>query len=434
MKYSKNTIWKVIRNFSNLNASISLLLTIASISIIGTIIEQDQSIDYYKSNYPINNYHLPFTLTWGFIKFWGLDHIYRTWWFLLLLVLFIFTLVACTFSRQLPSLRNARNWKFSKYNEQRRHEQNFTFPEITLLSNIVYELNLKYYYVFHKNNNLYAYKGLIGRIAPIIVHISIIIILFGSMLGLFSGFTSQQVITKGEIFHIQNIIRSGASSYLPNNIIGKVNDFKIEYYPDESIKQFFSHVCLLDKQGRTIKEQLVSVNHPFIFKGVTFYQTDWRISALRIRVNNSYNIQQPLEKVQFGNTSLWIYRMPININKYISVIIVNTTNSILLYNEFGEFINSVSINESFTINNNNIEFQELMTQTGIQIKSDPGIAYVYAGFLALIISIITSYQSYYQIWIYENYQNLQIIGKTNRGKLSFEEEILKIQKCIIKYA
>ena len=43
---------KIFRLFADLRFSIFTLLLISSCSIIGTVIEQDQSIETYKINYP----------------------------------------------------------------------------------------------------------------------------------------------------------------------------------------------------------------------------------------------------------------------------------------------------------------------------------------------------------------------------------------------
>ena len=47
----------------------------------------------------------------------------------------------------------------------------------------------------------------------------------------------------------------------------------------------------------------------------------------------------------------------------------------------------------------NIEFCDYITATGLQIKSDPGIPVIYLGFFFLLISIISSYISYSQVWL-----------------------------------
>ena len=44
-------------------------------------------------------------LTWKLIKFLSLDRLYTAWWFVILLLLFGSSLLACTFTTQLPSIK-----------------------------------------------------------------------------------------------------------------------------------------------------------------------------------------------------------------------------------------------------------------------------------------------------------------------------------------
>ena len=106
MKY-KTIVWNFFKKISNLNFSIFLLLLISSISILGTIIEQDESIDYYKKNYPINEMKL-IEINWEIIQRFKLNQLYTNWFFITLLIIFCLSLIACTLSTQLPSLKHAR--------------------------------------------------------------------------------------------------------------------------------------------------------------------------------------------------------------------------------------------------------------------------------------------------------------------------------------
>ena len=62
---------------------------------------------------------------------------------------------------------------------------------------------------------MYCYKGLIGRIAPIIVHFSMILVLIGAIVGSLFGFKAQEIIPKTETFHIQNILSNGQLTVIP---------------------------------------------------------------------------------------------------------------------------------------------------------------------------------------------------------------------------
>ena len=85
---------KLFRILADLRFSIFILLLISLCSIIGTIIEQDQSIEIYKLNYPLTNPILGF-LSWDRILFFGFDHVYKTWWFLSLIFVLGSSLTFC---------------------------------------------------------------------------------------------------------------------------------------------------------------------------------------------------------------------------------------------------------------------------------------------------------------------------------------------------
>ena len=78
---------KVFRLLADLRFAIFILLLISFCSIAGTIIEQDQTIDYYKEIYS-NTFLFGDLVFWQFLLFFGLDHIYKTWWFLFIIFVF----------------------------------------------------------------------------------------------------------------------------------------------------------------------------------------------------------------------------------------------------------------------------------------------------------------------------------------------------------
>ena len=73
-----------LRILSNLNFAIILLLIIAIFSVIGTIIEQDQNIDYYYKTYSNLNIYRNINF-YQIILLLGLNHVYKTWWFFIAL-------------------------------------------------------------------------------------------------------------------------------------------------------------------------------------------------------------------------------------------------------------------------------------------------------------------------------------------------------------
>lgn len=429
LKFKKKDIrWYLLKLFSNLQFSIILLLVIASFSIIGTIIEQDKDLDFYKTHYSFSNEHITL-VNWKNIELLGLNHIYTTWWFLTLLVIFSLSLFICSLSRQIPALQNARRWYFYKNPNQFKKftgNQEIYKTQLNLVASCLQKFN---YHIFQQGKSIYGYKGLLGRLAPIFVHGSIILLLIGSVLGLVSGFNTQEMVPSGELFRLQNIIASGKLSYIPQNFSARVNSFTIEYNKDNSISQFFSDISILNTEGKELKRSTIYVNSPLQFKGLTIYQTDWELIAIRITINNIDTVQIPLREVILpNNNKIWVGLIFQDQDNQISIVLQDFQKTATLYNKNGEKLMSINIGDSYVINNNDIRFLNIIPSTGLQIKSDPGIPLVYTSFFFLITSVSVSYISYSQIWIIEKKQHFYIGGVTNRAQLTFEEELLKISK------
>ncbi len=412
--------WKFFYSIGNLQLAIGLLLVISIFSSIGTIIEQEKSIDFYELNYPVSSPLFGFFSSKLIILF-GLNHIYTTNWFLLLIITFGISLMSCTLSRQIPSLKMAKLWKFFKTEKNiQNNGMVFIVSEVSL-NHFSYVLRKKDYNVIQQGEYLYAYKGLIGKIGPILVHLSIIFILLGSIIGFVSGFMVQEIIPKNEIFHLQNVVTTGPLSFIRNDFEGHVKDFKITYSEEGIIDQFYSDLEILDDQMISQLDKIIFVNEPLKYDGITFYQTDWGISKVECLVNNSKSIQVPLNQINLNNNSrFWVGIL----NKNTLIVFQDLTGKYLLYNSEKTFLGTGEIGQKIFVSGNELRITKVIPETGMQIKSDPGIHLVYFGFLGLIFSVFFSYVSYVQIWAVKKDKQLRIYGNTNRAIYFFEKNIL----------
>jgi cytochrome c biogenesis protein len=401
-------------------------LFIALISSLGTIIEQEKTISFYETNYPISNSIAGF-INSDFILFFGLDHVYTANWFLTLLFLFGGSLLSCTLSRQIPSLKLARLWKFFK-SENKTNKMGISFTLSNgSLSQFSYLLRQRQYNVIQQGSYIYAYKGLVGKIGPILVHLSIICILVGSVLGSLTGFMLQELIPKGELFHLQNIISSGSLSYIPQNFEGYIGDFNIAYNDQGMVDQFYSEIDILDNDLQIKKEKTIFVNEPLRYSGVTFYQTDWSIVSLKFTLNNRENFEIFLREVNGeSNSRFWIGSLESEAKSKILVVLQDLTGKYLLYDSEKKLLGQSEIGHKIFFNGNHLRLNKILPSTGLQIKSDPGIPLVYTGFFFLIFSVLISYTSYFQIWIVKKQNKVYVYGDTNRAIYFFEKSILEI--------
>ena len=418
---------KVFRTLADLRFSIFILLWISGCSIIGTVIEQDQSIEMYKNNYPLTNPVLGF-LSWDIILRFGFDHIYKTWWFLGLIFLFGCSLTLCSFLQQLPSLRIARRCQFFRTTNPFYRLKIFTILNKFSFNRILDRLKKQQYSIFHQKNMVYCYKGLVGRIAPIIVHFSMILILLGTIIGSLFGFKAQEIIPRTENFHIQNILATGPLTIISQSS-ARVNDFWITYTPTKTVAQFYSDLSILNSQGNEINRQTIYVNSPLVHDGVYYYQTDWNLIGLRIAKSDQQIIEYPLINIFGGSNKIWftwISNLKTAQEGNIAII-DNLEGYSSLYNDKGEFLGNLELNELKNLNQSLTLF-EIISSTGLQVKTDPGIPMIYSGFFFLMISTLISYITYSQVWLIRQNNKLFIGGNTNRAVFEFELEFFKIIK------
>ncbi|MEH2300860.1 MAG: cytochrome c biogenesis protein [Nostoc sp.] len=418
---------------TNLRLAIALFLLIAIFSSTGTVIEQGRSPAFYQANYPEHPALFGF-LTWKVIQVVGLDHVYRTWWFLALLILFSTSLTACSFTRQLPALKAAQRWKY--YEEPRQFQKLALSAELDTgslnsLSQILQKRRYKIFPDQEKENLLYARKGIVGRIGPIIVHIGIVAILLGGIWGAMTGFLAQEMVASGNTFQVKNIVDAGplAAAQVPKDWSVRVNRFWIDYTPSGGIDQFYSDMSVLNNQGKEVDHKKIFVNEPLRYHGVTFYQTDWGIAAVRVQFNNSPIFQLPMAQLNTnGNGRIWGTWVPTkpDLSEGVSLLAKDLQGMVLIYDPTGKLVDTVRTGMSTQVNGVKLKILDVIGSTGLQIKADPGIPIVYSGFGLLMLGVVMSYFSHSQIWALQKGDRLYVGGKTNRAQVAFEQEVLEI--------
>ena len=84
---------KIFKRLANLQFAVTLLSLISIVISLGTIIEQDQPLSFYKENYPETNPIFGF-ITANLIIQLGLNTVYTNTWFIILLFVFVSSLLS----------------------------------------------------------------------------------------------------------------------------------------------------------------------------------------------------------------------------------------------------------------------------------------------------------------------------------------------------
>lgn len=436
------TFPKFLKFFIDLRFAIFLLLIIALLSSIGSIIEQNESLSFYEEKYKNSIYGI---INSSFILKAGLNNIYSSWYFLFLLFSLAFSLLSCTFIRQFPLVKNSKIYFFKQQVKNLPFYEKIT-PSYYFIERILLKFTSLDFFIYQKKNFSYAYKGLIGRLSPVLVHLSLLIILTGGLWGAFDTFKAEESVPKGEIFRIQNLVKSGDITKLPSFSI-RLNDFWIDY-KNKKISQFYSNLSILDTKGKEVKQETISVNNPLRYKKIDFYQSDWNLIGLRLKKQDQAKfLEYPLfslvsEKTKGQKT--WITWVEVKKENY-TILLSDLSNQFFFYSKNGDFLGEKTLAENLT---NSFFLLEVLPSTGLVIKYDPSIFLIYSGFAGLIITTFLSYLPYTQFWLVQekstdiNSQKfhrkkknfLYLASSTNRGKIQLEiqfENILRMSEKVL---
>lgn len=312
--------------FTSVKLTIVILIILALTSIIGTIVEQRAE--------PVKNIAL-LTKLFGdstaptvyniFVKFGFMD-MYHSWWFVSLLILFSTNLIVCSLERFPKTLRLIKTpQKPLGENVIKtlpiKKELKFKTNLKTAKDEILNTLTASRYRVFEATEEgavqLYSQKGKYTRLGVYIVHLSIILIFVGAIIGARFGFGGYLNLPEGgsaSFVHIRTGSLTEAEQFERKRIIAtieasqgdislaskrlgidkdvlnakmkkygikpfgftiKCNWYNTEYYDHSDMPQEFQSELVIIDGGKEVLKKVIEVNSPFTYKGITFYQSSY---------------------------------------------------------------------------------------------------------------------------------------------------------------
>ncbi|KAL3730646.1 hypothetical protein ACJRO7_027645 [Eucalyptus globulus] len=452
---------RVLSVLSNLPLAIGEMATVAALMALGTIIDQGEAPDFYFQRYPEDNPALGF-FTWRWVLTLGFDHMYSSPIFLGTLVLLGTSLMACTYTTQIPLVKVARshiNWyvqvEFLQSSEAIRKQEfseRLSRASVQDLGIILmgsgYEVQpllpihgyyfslillLKFTLGFLKGPSLYAFKGLAGRFAPIGVHLAMLLIMAGGTLSATGSFKGSVTVPQGLNFVIGDVLGPTVFSLIP------LKNLTLKFMSTDStwttmiVSQFHTDLSLFDLGGKEVMRKTISVNDPLRYGGFTIYQTDWSFSALQVLKDSEGPFNLPMAPLQInGDKKLFGTFLPVSDTDASSVkgisMLARDLQSIVLYDQDGKFAGVRRPNSKLPIDigGTKIVIVDAIGSTGLNLKTDPGVPIVYAGFGALMLTTCISYLSHTQVWALQDGTAVVVGGKTNRAKGEFPEEMNRL--------
>lgn len=318
--------------------------------------------------------------------------------------------------------------------------------------------------------HLYAEKGRLSRLGVYVVHLSVIFLLVGGLIGSFFGFEGYVNIAEGEAVDTIRLRSTGGVKQLDFKI--QCNDFNLELYPNGAPKEYRSSLTIIDGGKPALKRDII-VNDPLRYKGINIFQSSYgklpsaapkkqepavfeakdgfvlkflskssNVSyTKKAKIGEPFDIPEGLGKfVVMENLASADFR-GMNIGSALKGIytpVGGAPQEILLPFKFanfdkmrgGEFVVSISP-QGNSPEQAPVQQPEERYYTGLQVTKDPGVWVVYTGFILMIIGcFVTFYLSHQQVFVevvqLQKNSRVMVSGLANRNKLSMQNRLEKI--------
>lgn len=263
------TLWDF---FCSLKLTLFLLILLASTSIIGTIIPQDPQREYLATLSPVK---IQLYSSLGFFD------MYSSWWFILLLYLLTINLIACSIKR-LP-----RVWKIVtepalvmddglEKSLSLSHEIKIPADQASAKEKLVGFLSAKFatpvVTELDGEIHLFAQKTPWCRLGVYVVHLSIVIIFVGAIVGKQFGYKAFVNIPEGGS---TSTVYKRTGEEIPLGFTVKCEKFSVSFYDTGAPKEFKSILTVVDNGNVVLDKRPIIVNDPLTYKGITFYQSSY---------------------------------------------------------------------------------------------------------------------------------------------------------------
>ena len=432
-------------SLTSLRLTIALLIILAVASIFGTVIPQNASPGEYLQFYKPATYRI--------LKILGFLDMYHAWWFTFLLALLSSNLVACSLKRFRAT------WRFFSNAQESLEEAQWkalplskAFSRKGLPADSLPRVQEALSHIFRTPKvtkdsqacRLFAEKERLSRLGVYFIHLSVLVILAGALIGYYFGFRGNVNLVEGEA--ADRVILRGEKQPRPLGFRVGLDQFSVSFYASGAPKEFKSTVTILD-EARQVLTESIRVNHPLTYKGISFYQSSYGVAGVKKAV---LAIQHRVTRKEIT--------VPASMGTKTEI--PGGASSFLL----GQFIQDLQgmgpalqvlffesnrPHETFWVLQNHPEFSERSPgpyrftikeiepryYSGLQVTKDPGVWVVWAGcFLMMAGFYVAFFLSHRRIWVRLTEKGgktwVEIAGASHRDRAGFEKEFEKMIQAL----
>lgn len=398
---ANNQLWDF---FASVKLAIFTLCALSLTSIIGTIIPQGEQFSRYVDEYG--------PVLAQIFQVLDIPHMYSSWWFRGLLGILSANLIVCSIDRFPTAWRliTADQLAISPERLERMdHRSTWTAlstPQETARS-LTAKLTTAGWPTISREKDgsivISSQKGAWSRLGVYIVHLSILIIFVGGIIGSILGFKGTVMIPETQ--GTDKVFASGSSKPIDLGFEVRCDSFGIEFYDNGMPKEYRSHLTIREN-GKDVRQEDIVVNKPLTYKGITFYQSSYEAyKDFILKFTDTANQQTTTFKASFQNELEWAEN-----NLRFGVINVEAQGNQVLrtkiwlrdgdrqpttfWLEPGEK-NQIDIDgKAFSLS------AKQMYATGLQVAKDPGVWLVYIGCGLMLFGLYAAFFiSHRRVWL-----------------------------------
>jgi len=436
-----NPLWNILKS---VKLTLVLLALLAAASVIGTLIQQQDSAGIYHSI-----------------------------WFRMIIFCLAVNLLVCSLDRFPATLKLLRLTpspdRARVFEEATPRTIKLSNASVDQVSSAVKEyLKGRYSQPAVKESGgssfIYFEKGRFSLFSVYLVHLSVLIILIGAIAGSIFGFSGYVNIPEGG--SINSIMITGGENHSHRELGFTVacKKFLVDYYDNGSPKEYRSDLSFI-AGGKEALSGSLRVNHPITFMGVTFYQSSYGTvpgeKALIRAINDEKGAEETMIEAELGKTvtlpdnrgELTLSDIKDNLMNMLGPAVLVTIKSpegketqIWLFQDremvkekfSGMFDLSQKFNPSayspFTLSLDTIES---VAYTGLQVSRDPGVKFVFMGFFMIIIGLfLTFFTSHRRFWIRiageKGNVKVGLAGTASKNPVGMERELDRLLQKLKK--
>jgi cytochrome c biogenesis protein len=305
-----------------------------------------------------------------------------------------------------------------------------------------------------KGSIFYAERRRFSLFGVYIIHLSILVMIAGAIIGSIFGLTADINIKEGETVKLANLTNGTGIHKLDFSV--RCDKFIVEFYEDGTPKTYRSDLSFI-KNGKVEKQGALLVNHPLTFDKFRFYQSSYGIApeikaivmytaagkkggSMALAAGDTFDLPE-------GKARGFVMRVEENIMQWgpaVKLRIISPKKDIQFW-VFQQLDKLLTMKPNllteapmfnpglFTPFVFSIDRVEKTYYTGLHLVRDPGVPLVALGGLLMVAGlIVVFFMSYQQFWVRIEQEgakiSIRITGRSNRNN----QQLQKKFDCLCK--